>query len=84
MWVEEGNRGGCDFWALELFDSGFQKRDSLAHELRPRFSLSIIVLASVCLLGTDTLLTGGLCSIAPLEANVGQGDTKKTRVVAKV
>ena len=64
MGVEQRDRRGRLVCALELFYPEFEAGDVLAHELRPRLALAIVVLAAVCLLGADALLTGGLSAVA--------------------
>ena len=76
MRVEESDRGSGDFWAFELLDSGFKTCNMFSHDLCPRLPLSIVVLATVRLLGADTLRAGGLRSVASLQRTrtmVGHG-----------
>ena len=54
------------FGAFKLFDTGLEAGDGFTEELCPRLALSIVVLAEVLLLRTNTLLTGRLCAVTAL------------------
>ena len=53
-------------WAFKLFDTGLEAANGFTQELCPRLALSIVILAKVLLLRTNTLLTGRLCAVTAL------------------
>jgi hypothetical protein len=51
---------------LKFLDTRLEMGDRFAEELGSRLAFTIVVLAEVLLLGTNTLLTGGFCTVTAL------------------
>ena len=79
MGVEEGDGRRCLVGALQLLNPELEARYVLPHELRPRLALAIVVLAPLRLLGTDTLLTGGLHAVAFLHWRGSETGQRRSR-----
>jgi hypothetical protein len=73
MGIEERNGGRQEFRVFEFSNPLLQAADGFAQDLCPGLASPIVVLASLCLLGTATLLAGRLSTITSL---VGRGQCK--------
>jgi hypothetical protein len=65
--VEESDRRLDLLGILELTDTRLEALDVLTQELCASLALAIVVFTAITLLGTDTLLAGGLDTIAALK-----------------
>jgi hypothetical protein len=81
MGIEQMNGWRQEFRVFEFSNPLLQAADGFAQELCPGLASPIVVLASLCLLGTATLLAGRLSTITSLVGRVQcKRKTRRNRI----